>query len=243
METVERAESVGGRLAGARQFLRQIVYGGNDGIVTTFAIVAGFAGAEAQGTAQIGTIAVLVFGLSNLMADGVSMGLGEVLSSRSQAKLHAAERRRRHAALTERPEAERTELETILRDRGMPPDRSGRVAEEMMAAPDLVADLMMTYRLKMPDAPGGNVLVGGLSTFLAFVFFGLLPLLPYVLMPPLAPATFGVSVAATALALGALGLLRATATGERVVAALVETLALGGLCAAVAYGVGALVAG
>ncbi|WP_366942774.1 VIT1/CCC1 transporter family protein [uncultured Paracoccus sp.] len=61
-----------------REFLGQIVYGGNDGIVTTFAIVAGFAGARADGTASVGAIAVLLFGLANLFADAVAMGLGAV---------------------------------------------------------------------------------------------------------------------------------------------------------------------
>ena len=79
-------------IARTRDFLKQIVFGGNDGIVTTFAIVAGFAGAQADGTAQIGGIAVLVFGLANLFADAVSMGLGEFLSLRSR---HAMYRTRR----------------------------------------------------------------------------------------------------------------------------------------------------
>ena len=71
-------------LGQVQEFLKQIVYGGNDGIVTTFAIVAGFAGAQSEGTAQIGAIAVLLFGLANLFADAVSMGLGEFLSTRSK---------------------------------------------------------------------------------------------------------------------------------------------------------------
>ncbi len=55
------------------EFLREIVYGGNDGIVTTFAVVAGFAGAGAEGAAAVGTIAVLLFGLANLFADAASI--------------------------------------------------------------------------------------------------------------------------------------------------------------------------
>ena len=74
--------------------LRQIVYGGNDGIVTTFAIVAGFAGAGADGVMQIGGIAVILFGLANLFADATAMGLGEFLSSRSERDVYRATRRR-----------------------------------------------------------------------------------------------------------------------------------------------------
>jgi len=78
----------GPRFGRVQTFLKQIVFGGNDGIVTTFAIVAGFAGARAEGAAEIGAIAVLVFGLANLFADGVSMGLGEFLSLRSKHDLY-----------------------------------------------------------------------------------------------------------------------------------------------------------
>ncbi len=230
-------------VGGAGDFLRQIVFGGNDGIITTFAVVAGFAGAEATGTAEIGALAVLIFGLANLFADATSMGLGEVLAARSQAKLYAHQRAGQLAELADDPAGERAELEQILRERGLSPGAAERVAGEMMSSPDFVADLMMTYELDMPEAPGGNLYLGGLSTFVAFVLFGLMPLLPYVLMDPLAPQTFGWSVAATAVALATLGALRARVTREGLLQSLVETLGLGGICAVVAYGVGALVAG
>ena len=56
-----------------QEHLKQIVYGGNDGIVTTFAVVAGFAGYGAEGSAAVGGVAVLLFGLANLLADGTAM--------------------------------------------------------------------------------------------------------------------------------------------------------------------------
>ncbi len=104
-----------------QEFLKQIVYGGNDGIVTTFAIVAGFAGASADGVAQIGGVAVLVFGLANLFADAVSMGLGEFLSLRSQHDLYRSLRESELREIRQNPEQERLELFEILRQRGLPP--------------------------------------------------------------------------------------------------------------------------
>ncbi len=93
-------------LSRTQEFLKQIVYGGNDGIVTTFAIVAGFAGAQADGVAQIGGIAVLVFGLANLFADAVSMGLGEFLSMRSQHDLYRNRRASEMVEITENRSAQ-----------------------------------------------------------------------------------------------------------------------------------------
>lgn len=64
--------------------------------MATFAIVSSFAGARAEGAAQVGTIAVLLFGLANLFADAVAMGLGTYLSDRSQREVF---RRQRHVAM------------------------------------------------------------------------------------------------------------------------------------------------
>lgn len=84
-----------------RHYIRDIVYGANDGIITTFAVVAGAAGGElAAGT-------VIVIGFANLIADGISMGVGNYLAIRSnesaRAAVNLAEEEaspRRHGAMT-----------------------------------------------------------------------------------------------------------------------------------------------
>lgn len=65
------------------QYLREFVYGGIDGAVTTFAIVAGATGAS------LSTTVVLVLGFANLAADGFSMGVGSYLSTKSERELMA----------------------------------------------------------------------------------------------------------------------------------------------------------
>ncbi len=75
------------------EYLREIVYGGNDGIVTTFAVVAGFTGASAgEHIIDISVLAVLLFGMANLFADGVSMGLGNFLAIRSQKDIYKTQK-------------------------------------------------------------------------------------------------------------------------------------------------------
>ena len=93
----------------AAEFLREIIYGGNDGIVTTFAVVAGFAGAGAEGAAVVGSVAVLLFGLANLLADATAMGLGAYLSIRSQRDVYMAERSRELEKIRTCPAAEHAE--------------------------------------------------------------------------------------------------------------------------------------
>lgn len=69
------------------KFLKAAVYGANDGIVTTFAVVAGVAGA------QLSPQIVVILGLANMIADGLSMGLGDFIGERSEQRLRRVQQR------------------------------------------------------------------------------------------------------------------------------------------------------
>lgn len=225
-----------------QEYLKQLVYGGNDGIVTTFAIVAGFAGAQADGTAQIGGLAVLVFGLANLFADGVSMGVGEVLSGRATNDLYHKRHRDEVAAITTDPHGQRLALEGLFNARGMDPQDAAKLSDILIRTPEMAADLRLSYAHGLQDPTGDRAGINGLFTFISFITFGAVPLIPYLLFPP-STGTFQASVIATFLSLTALGLLRWYATRQGLMRALTETVLLGALCAAVAFGVGWLVGG
>ena len=232
----------GAGLDRVQEFLKQIVYGGNDGIVTTFAIVAGFAGAQADGAAEIGALAVLVFGLANLFADGVSMGLGEFLSLRARDELY----RRRHGDLLRRMRHEtpalRDRLAGTLQGRGLSPTDAEAVSAILARNPEVMADMLVGQEDGLERPHGARPALNGLSTFAAFLAFGAVPLVPYFLMEA-TDSTFRLSMLATLTALVGLGLLRRSATGETPGRAVIETVLVGGLCAAVAYAVGMIVGG
>jgi VIT1/CCC1 family predicted Fe2+/Mn2+ transporter len=224
------------------EFLREIVYGGNDGIVTTFAVVAGFAGAGATGVATVGAVAVLLFGLANLFADATSMALGAFLSARSQADVYNATRARELREIHDRPELERAELFEILRSKDVPEADIHDFATLYERNPELLADFMMQNEIGMVDPSDGNPVLDGVATFLSFLTFGAIPLIPYFLLAP-DQTTFKLSVLATFVALVLLGLLRWKVTVESAMRCVAETVAVGGLCAVIAYGVGMAVAG
>ncbi len=225
------------RIGHLQEYLKQIVYGGNDGIVTTFAVVAGFSGFGMEGAAGVGGIAVLLFGIANILADGTSMGLGEFLSSRSERDLYVAHRQRELVEMRDRPEAERIEVAEILASHGMGSDDATQMTAIFERNPELMADFMMVYELGMADTTGESPAIKGLFMFLAFVIFGAVPLSPYFFLMP-SSSTFSVSVAATFAALVALGLLRWFATGVRALRCVFETVLVGSTCAVVAYAVG-----
>ncbi len=230
-------------VTGLNENLRQIVYGGNDGIVTTFAVVAGFAGAGAEGAAQIGTLAVLLFGFANLFADATAMGLGEFLSSRSERDVYRATRVAELGRIETEAASERDEVLAILKQRGLSDADARAFAGELQKHPQLMADFMMRYEFGMADPDESNPAVNAAYTFFSFLLFGVVPLIPYFVLPATDPGTFLASLGATIAALVALGLLRWLATRENLMRCVGETVAIGGTCAAVAYAVGWIIGG
>src|SRR5512143_1781966 len=92
-------------------YLGDMVYGGLDGIVTTFAVVSGVAGA------QLGSNIILILGLANLFAAGFSMATGAFLSTKSEQEYYQRERRREAWEVEHFPEGERAELYELYRRR------------------------------------------------------------------------------------------------------------------------------
>ena len=103
---VEQHEQSGGRLKG-------IVFGGLDGILTSFAIISGSVGAS------LGPVAMLALGVSNVLADALSMGAGEYLSSRSYNSYVRKEREREAWELQNYPAGEIAEMVELFVARGM----------------------------------------------------------------------------------------------------------------------------
>lgn len=225
------------RVGNVSEFLKEIVYGGNDGIVTTFAVVAGFAGAGTEGAAAVGTVAVLLFGLANLFADAAAMGLGAFLSSRSERDVYMSNRAKELYEIEHNAAFERAETVEILRERGVTAEDAEAFATLYQRNPELMADFMMQYELGMSDPRDDNPAMNGLATFIAFIIFGVIPLIPYFLLEA-SQETFYLSVLATAAALVLLGQLRWYVTRENWVRSIGETVLVGGICAVIAFGVG-----
>lgn len=157
-------------------FLKEIMYGGMDGIVTTFAVVAGFSGAN-SGNLALSSSLVLLFGFANLFADATSMGLGNFLSVRSD---NANNHKRQKPALT------------------------------------------------------------SIATFLSFLAFGFIPLVPYLIFDSTNKNLFLESLLFTIIALVFLAVVRSKVTHEKPISVIIEVLLIGGTASLVAYFVGTM---
>ena len=217
-------------------YLKEIVYGGSDGIVTTFAVVAGFAGAQ-QTSTTYPIVVVLLFGIANLVADGASMGLSNFLSLRSEKDLYDMERKKEMYEIKNHPKLEREESIEILNGRGFSKNDAESIVLLYEKNPEYYADFMMNHELELPDPRGENPIFTGLATFFAFISFGFVPLIPYVFMSRMSNL-FTTSCVFTVGALLILGFLRWKVTKHTFIRSVGEVVLVGGVSAVLAFIVG-----
>lgn len=227
------------RLSAFSTYLREIVYGGVDGIVTTFAVVAGFTGAQSGDSTitSISITAVLLFGFANLFADGVSMGLGNVLSVRADQDVYKREKEKERKEIKKNKKEEINETIFILKQKGFTHKQATELAQIYATNEEYWLEFMMNNELEMTNPEGDKPVLTGLSTFSSFIIFGAVPIIPYLLFMD-HPNVFTISVVSTSVALVTLGIIRYKVTQEKVIRSVGEVVVLGGLSASIAYIVG-----
>jgi len=225
--------------------LKPLIFGGLDGILTSFAIVAGAAG----GSMHISV--VLVLGFSNIFADALAMGVGEFLSSKAENEWILSERRRENWEMENYPEGEVREMIDIYIERGMSRDDATTVIKVMAKYKDFFVDVMMAEELALQVPQEDHKFESmkeGVVMFCAFASFGSLPLLGYVIIPAVFPALgeeheilFMVACVITAMVLFGMGCIKSTFSAANWFMCGLETLLLGGACATLAYTIGQFV--
>ncbi len=225
-------EEVVARIAGPTpvSYLRDSVYGGIDGAVTTFAIVAGVVGAG------LSPRVIIALGIANVLADGFSMAAANYSGTKAEAdnarRLRAIEARH----IDEVPDGERMELKEILRAKGLDGEVLDAATDAIAADKAKWIDMMLVdeYGLSPVDP---HPLRAAFATFAAFLLAGLVPLLPFVFGMTNA---FTASLGATAAVFFAIGTLKARWSLSPWWRSGFETLAIGGAAAAIAFFVGSL---
>jgi len=213
-----------------RGYLRDMIYGGIDGAVTTFAIVAGVAGAG------LSTGVILALGLANLLADGFSMAAGNYSGTKAERDdtRRLARVERRH--LAEDPEGERREIREILRLKGLKGDVLEAATDQVAADREAAVALMLTDEYGLASVEP-RPMRAALATFGAFVVAGSVPLVPFVL--GLGDA-FRLAAGMTLGVFFAIGAAKSLWSETPWWRSGLETLLIGGVAAGVAYGFGSL---
>lgn len=212
-------------------YIADFVYGANDGIVTTFAVVAGATGA------LLSPGIIIILGIANLIADGFSMGASSFLSLRSEKAFVSMQRRKEEWEVENFPEIELRETEGILRKWNVPEFAVGPAVKAIAQDKKRWVDWLMREELGLREEGPGSPFSHGLATFAAFLVAGIIPLVPYIFQT--APESqFLFSAVLAGAAFFGVGAARTLVTDESAIKGGLEILFIGGLAAVVAYSVG-----
>jgi vacuolar iron transporter family protein len=216
------------------QTIRDIVIGMSDGLTVPFALAAGLSGAVAD------SHIVVTAGLAEIAAGSIAMGLGGYLAAKSDAEHYASERAREEREIVAIPEAEAQEVVEIFEAYGVTSQESAPVVAALRQRPARWVDLMMGMELGLEKPDPKRALTSALTIGGAYIVGGSIPLSPYIFLPSAQTALL-VSVVVTLTALFVFGALKGRFTGTSPLRSGLQTLLIGGLAAAAAFGIAKLI--
>ena len=216
--------------------LRASVLGANDGLVSNFSIVMGFAG----GTMSAGSPEfILLAGIAGLLAGALSMGAGEYISMRSQRDQYEYQIERKRIDLHNNPDIEKQRLILLYRTKGLSQVESETVATQILSNPKVALDTFVKEELGISIEQLGAPWSAAVSSLVAFSAGALIPILPFL---------FGTEVVAilcsaflSSLALLAVGGLLSLVSGKSLIWCALRMFLTGLFAASVTYSIGYLI--
>src|SRR5438034_3792366 len=241
-ESAEHAEtlaSLAGRSAepwhrtASGGFLRNVVYGFNDGLTANFGLVAGVIGAE------VAPHVVLVSGLAGMIADALSMGSSGYLAAKSEQEVYAHEIAMEKEEIRLMPDVEEEEIALVYEAKGIESAQARQMAAELMRDPARALDEQVREELGIAQARS-TPLKEGWVTGVATAVGAFIPVAPFLALHGQAAiwAAFGLAMVSHF----AVGAARSFFTGRGVIRSGVDMFVVGLGVAAVGYFVGDLVA-
>lgn len=221
-----------------QEHLGEVVYGGIDGCVTTFAVVAGSEGAGLSSTI------VIILGVANLIADGFSMSVGAYLGAKSEKARYEKEKRREYQEIEEVPHLEVEEVRDIFSNMGFEGEMLENVVMKITENEDRWVDVMMKHELEMIEEKKPPIMIG-FATFVSFNIFGFIPLSIYVYdyVADSSMDKFITSAIVTSIAFLVIGWMKSYVTQSSQIRGILETVGLGIAAALLAYFAGDLLEG
>ncbi|WP_421724142.1 VIT1/CCC1 transporter family protein [Bauldia sp.] len=209
-------------------YLRDWVYGGIDGTVTTFAIVAGVVGAD------LSAAIVIILGLANLFADGFSMAAGSYSATKAEIDDYRRLRRLEERHIELFPEGEREEIRQIFLAKGLDGRQLDEIVETIVANRQLWVETMLQEEYGLASVQRSPIKAAA-TTFAAFVVCGAIPLIPFL---------FGFDASAliatimTGIVFFLIGSAKSVWSTQHWILSGLETTTIGLVAAGVAYGIG-----
>jgi vacuolar iron transporter family protein len=210
------------------EIVRDIVIGMADGLTVPFALAAGLSGAISS------TSIIVTAGLAEIVAGSIAMGLGGYLAGKSDVEHFDSEYKRELYEIEHLPEHEKDEVVEILENYGLTKEESTPIVESLASRPKDFADFMMRFELGLEKPNPKRALQSGATIGGAYIFGGLIPLCPYILLNDAQAALFW-SVSVTVIALFIFGYIKGRFTGTKPLTSALQTCFIGSAAAGAAF--------
>jgi len=219
---------------GTGDYIKDIIYGGLDGITSVFVTVVASVGGNQS------VYAVLALTLAKLIAGALSMAVGDWMATDAEADMARREKRREVWEYDNNPEGEVDEMVELYVKKGVPEDVARRVMTILGQHKVAFVDIMMAEELGIsPDAENESPWKHALATFVAFLVFGVVPLISYVVIVIIRAASghaysklaLYLAIGFTFITLCAMGIMKARVTGSSYWKSTLWTVALGSFTA------------
>jgi VIT1/CCC1 family predicted Fe2+/Mn2+ transporter len=195
-----------------------------------FALAAGLSGAISASNI------VVTAGLAEIAAGSIAMGLGGYLAAKSDAEHYVSERKREQHEVKIKAEIEAQEVRDVFKEYGISEDESHAVVEGLRRDPEAWVDFMMRFELGLEKPDPKRALVSALTIAGAYIAGGFIPLSPYMIVSSV-PLGLRWSVIVTLAALAVFGYVKGSFTGSHPLRAALQTVLIGGIAAAAAFGI------
>lgn len=214
-------------------YLSEFVYGGIDGIVTTFAVVSAVAGAGLEPGV------VLVLGFANLASDGLSMGISAYLSEQSGVAQYRKQKKAVVSLLSDNIEKATKVISKNLKKYGLKGEELNKTSKSIAESKN-APDFIMKEEHEMASEPENAKVVGSI-TFISFIVVGIVPLLAYLLdfiFELELSNLFQITIVLAGLAFAGIGWLKSRVAHAPVFTSVLETLILGLVASGASYYIG-----
>ena len=209
--------------------VRDVVIGMSDGLTVPFALAAGLSAAVTSSSL------IVTAGLAEVAAGAIAMGLGGHLAATTDIEHFDAEVARERREIAEVPHREVAEVESVMRGFGLDGEPLERVVAAITVNRDRWVEFMMRFELGIERPDPRRAFTSAFTIGGAYIVGGLVPLVPYMLVPAVHDAMVW-SVISTGVALLAFGAIKGRFTGMNLVRSAIQTLVVGGLPAGAAFG-------
>ena len=215
--------------------LREVVFGAQDGILSTVALVT----AVAVGVGASGTSTVLVAGLAAALAGMISMATGAYLGSRAEQDVQRSEIAREARELEENPAEELAELVVIFQREGKTFAEAQALAEDISQDKDLWLNTLVEKELGISTEETTNPIKDGLVMGASFIIAALIPILPYLFFK--GTAAISISIIGALTGLFVLGMGKGRLVQRSPLLQGLEILAIGAVSAGLGFVLGDLI--